>query len=314
MGPKTDAMTSVNICVAVVTTVRIAVAMGWGSGVLLTGLDRVVNAVALFWSARAKVCASTTAFDAVVFDTAVFGDRIAEGCASALTARVMLADAEVPAVTGVTCVVLEFFSCCEAGGVVGGGCGVGSSAEGFASDSAGTFCSSCPGPRGSSSVVLVVSPPPEVRAPPELRTTTPVPGVATVSDDDDSESFLGVSPALAELFVVVSFEGVDVGTVAGGLAPVGVVSDDWFASLDVELAVADGSSAHAIAGGVANAPPMPSATARPPTRPMYLAYVVATAGREFVAPGLAAADAAMCCLSFQRTSSVFAICIEFPNS
>ena len=120
---------------------------------------------------------------------------------------------------------------------------------------------------------------------------------------------------LPKLFVVVvSFEGVDVGTVAGGLAPVGVVSDDWFASLDVELAVADASSAHAIAGGVANAPPMPSATARPPTRPMYLAYVVATAGREFVAPGLAAADAAMCCVSLQRMPSVFAICIESPNS
>jgi hypothetical protein len=236
----------------------------------------------------------------------------------------MPADAGVPAVTGVTCVVLEFFLCCEAGGVVGGGCGVRSLAEGFASDSAGTFCSSCEGSRGSWSVVLVVSPPPEVRAPPELRTTTPVPGVVTVSDDDDPESFLGVSPALAELFVVVvSFEGVDVGTVTGGLAPVGVisgglaavgvVSDDWFASLDVELAVADGSSADAIAGGVANAPPMPSATARPPTRPMYLAYVVATAGREFVAPGLAAtADAAVCCMSFQRTPDLFAMCIGSP--
>ena len=96
--------------------------------------------------------------------------------------------------------------------------------------------------------------------------------MVAVSDDDDPESFLGVSPAVAELFVVVvSFEGVDVGavhrrigaeswvTVAGGLAAVGVVSDDWFASLDVELAVADGWSADAIAGGVANAPPMPGA-------------------------------------------------------
>ena len=46
-GPKTDAMTSVNICVAVVTTVRIAVAMGWGSGVVLTGSERVVNVAAM---------------------------------------------------------------------------------------------------------------------------------------------------------------------------------------------------------------------------------------------------------------------------
>jgi len=36
------------------------------------------------------------------------------------------------------------------------------------------------------------------------------------------------------------------------------------------------SSAHATPGVVAMAPPMPSATARAPTRPMYLPYTVVT--------------------------------------
>ena len=59
--------------------------------------------------------------------------------------------------------------------------------------------------------------------------------------------------------------------------------DDEFDSDEVELEEADDeeSSAHATPGVVATAPPTPSATAKAPTRPMYLAYGVVTVRLDF---------------------------------
>ena len=114
---------------------------------------------------------------------------------------------------------------------------------------------------------------PEVIAPPELRTITPVPGASTVSEDSDLTSSFVVSVEIETWFVVVLFEGLVVGSFGDGVVCVDASTDDAFASVAVTLAVDDVSSAHA-AAGVANSPPTPSAIARPPTRPMYLAYVV----------------------------------------
>ena len=72
------------------------------------------------------------------------------------------------------------------------------------------------------------------------------------------------------------------------LGPDDVEDDGWFESGDVDgfdsddvvLDEADDeSSAHATPGVAAIAPPTPSATAKAPTRPMYLAYAVFAIGR-----------------------------------
>jgi hypothetical protein len=66
----------------------------------------------------------------------------------------------------------------------------------------------------------------------------------------------------------------DVGPIDDGLDAEGVEVGGGFDADgdDAELVEADdgGSSAHASPGVVATAPPTPSATARAPTRPMYL--------------------------------------------
>jgi hypothetical protein len=107
---------------------------------------------------------------------------------------------------------------------------------------------------------------PEVSAPPEERTVTPSPGVDTVADEDvdDAEACgFGPSEAACVADVVESDEVVDE-SVSGDA--------DSFDDGDVLVDVVAGSSAHATPGLLATAPPMPSATARAPTRPTYLAY------------------------------------------
>jgi hypothetical protein len=89
-----------------------------------------------------------------------------------------------------------------------------------------------------------------------------------------------------------SEEVVDVGLVDDELDAEDVDVDDssdagvdatGFDSDAVELEEADDedSSAHATPGVVATAPLTPSATARAPTRPMYLAYTVGAVGLQF---------------------------------
>ena len=92
--------------------------------------------------------------------------------------------------------------------------------------------------------------------------------------------------------VECSEEVVDVGMVDDELDAEDVDVDDssdaevdavGFDSDAVELEEADDeeSSAHATPGVVATAPLTPSATARAPTRPMYLAYTVGAVGLQF---------------------------------
>ena len=102
-------------------------------------------------------------------------------------------------------------------------------------------------PAGVSSSVDELAPVvPEVCWPRDLRTVAPDSRVVVISDGFD------VSDLSAELS--------DSSVEAAG---------DEFDSEAV-------SSAHATPGVVAMAPPMPSATARAPTRPMYLPYTVVT--------------------------------------
>ena len=131
---------------------------------------------------------------------------------------------------------------------------------------------------------------PAVRAPPELRTITPDSWVVTVSDDDaDARDSAVLRPSR---FVVVGAPGRSrrgASASSSSLRPCGAdASSDvgdgtvGFDSDTVELEEADDepSSAHATPGVVAIAPLTPSASARAPTRPMYLAYAVGGAGLD----------------------------------
>jgi len=122
---------------------------------------------------------------------------------------------------------------------------------------------------------------PDVCEPPELRTITPDSSCVTISDDgiDAPDWLTGPPVSLSE----ECSEGVvDVGLVDGESDAEDVDADD---SSDAEEAAVDpadasdteedgDSSAQATPGEVAIAPPMPSATASAPTRPMYLEYIV----------------------------------------
>ena len=151
---------------------------------------------------------------------------------------------------------------------------------------------------------------PEVCAPPEERTITTGPSVETVSDEDADAS--GASVPTPDSSVEGSDEVVDVGPIDDELDPEDVDVEDGsdaeegedddgsdaeegegdvgfeseavelFESEAVELeeAVDEDSSAHATPGVVATAPLTPSATARAPTRPMYLAYAVVIIGLQ----------------------------------
>lgn len=111
---------------------------------------------------------------------------------------------------------------------------------------------------------------PEVRAPPELRTITPDPRVEVECSEDV------VDVGLVE-------EELDAGDVDVDDPPDAEEDAVGFDSDAVEPEDADDeeSSAHATPGVVATAPLMPSATARAPTRPMYLAYAVGVVDLEF---------------------------------
>jgi hypothetical protein len=116
---------------------------------------------------------------------------------------------------------------------------------------------------------------PEVGAPPEARTITPDSSVVTVSDDDADapDSVMrppDSSPVECSEEVVDDSSDVEVDAV-------GFDSD----AVELEEADDEESSAHATPGVVATAPLTPSATARAPTRPMYLAYAVGVVGLEF---------------------------------
>jgi len=131
---------------------------------------------------------------------------------------------------------------------------------------------------------------PEVCAPPELRTITPDSSVVTASDDDADAPDSVLRPPDSSS-VECSEEVVDVVPVDDEFDAEDVDVDDssdvevdavGFDSDAVELEEADDeSSAHATPGVVATAPLTPSATARAPTRPMYLAYVVGVVGVAF---------------------------------
>jgi len=121
---------------------------------------------------------------------------------------------------------------------------------------------------------------PEVCAPPELRTITPDSSVVTASDDDADAPDSVMRPPDSSS-VEGSEEVVDVGRVDDELDAEDVDVDEssdaeedavGFDSDAVELEESDDeSSAHATPGVVATAPLTPRATARAPTRPMYLA-------------------------------------------
>ena len=121
----------------------------------------------------------------------------------------------------------------------------------------------------------------EVCAPPELPTITPWSSVVTVADARLPESSDGLGEVVdgpVPLDPVASIDeevdsAVDGDAGSDVVERLDVVEGDGESDPDEDWSAADGeeSSAQATPGLVTTAPPTPSATAKAPTRPMYLA-------------------------------------------